>query len=411
MPPPPPPRRPRRPRPRRRHTSAAAGATTTPVPPSTSFLLHLCPRGRLRRLCLPGRGEPVPPPVRPRRRRRRPAAPSTVPTPIGRPIWGVAGFSASHSPNWSSDASELLGPDLSPGAAFRDYALRNFHSGVFDHLSVSSSLHLPTPVWASPYPRLLSCNIAWVRTTLNYWLDGSCPRIQVEEAAPATFSFTVARPSIAQFILSLGDLRHGRVRLRLFPSAAAARAAVPVQNPPELLAAGNIVGCPSPVPAAPAQSAHLAHPPASPSPSVGTETAPPHPTALSACHFNRPPAPLFVPTADGSCAWCTPATSSDGLGAPPLPRGAFPSPSPCAECRGIIPLPTGGRDLPPSSVHRSVSPNTSAENPISSLLRRGSCHAAPSTAARLAFSCPRSAPRASPSLLPLLGPRPSPLVM
>ena len=63
-----------------------------------------------------------------------------------------------------------------------------------------------------------------MRNTLSYWLGGpSC----VSQVSPALFRIAIARPSIAQFILTLGVLRHGPVKVLFFASAASASASLP----------------------------------------------------------------------------------------------------------------------------------------------------------------------------------------
>ncbi|CAN6185529.1 unnamed protein product [Urochloa humidicola] len=273
---------------------------------------------------------------------------------VGRPIRGEAGFPSLRALIWRPSGEDLSSPSLSAGEAFRDYALRNFHASVFQQVHSLSPLLRPTALWVSPNPRLPSCNATWMKNTLNFWLDGATPTILLTEVAPFIFRTEISRPSIALFILTLGDLRHGRYRVRFFPDEASAMASIPSSVSPTVLWAGPArtpsVGRPS-----------VSGPPTGLSPtSVGPETA--HSGAPSPCGSCRasgavpegaaPAGNPACPIGDASPAVYGPAAPCARCMDQSLPSG-FPrtpplSAGPCAKCAGILSLPAAG-DFPPLS--------------------------------------------------------------
>ena len=134
----------------------------------------------------------------------------------GCPNPATAGFTSPSAPRWTHAGNPTSGVPLSPSDAFRDYCLRNFHSPVFLPLSAASPLFELSELWVTPYPRLPSCHLAWMRNTLNYWLGGlSC----VTQVSSVLFCVAIARSSIARFILTLGVLCHGPVKVLFFADA------------------------------------------------------------------------------------------------------------------------------------------------------------------------------------------------
>jgi hypothetical protein len=117
---------------------------------------------------------------------------------VGRPLPASTGFTSPRAPSWSADDVTFDRRE-----AFRDFSFSHFHATVFAQVDAPSPLPRSAQLWISPYPRLPSCNLFWVRNTINYWLDGSTPAVPATKVAPTIFCVEVAR--------------HSRVPLRFFP--------------------------------------------------------------------------------------------------------------------------------------------------------------------------------------------------
>ncbi|KAK8462318.1 hypothetical protein SEVIR_1G190066v4 [Setaria viridis] len=81
-----------------------------------------------------------------------------------------------------------------------------------------------------------------MRNTLNFWLDGATPAVPLVEVLPFLFHVMVSRPSMAGFIVTLGELHQGRCVVHFFPDKAAAAASIPCSNSLPVVLVGSFTG-------------------------------------------------------------------------------------------------------------------------------------------------------------------------